>query len=268
MVKIENPLVPFIVFFALVILLTIVVTNSRSVPAQLPAPAVRPKAGLTLGQVKESALDLRQKPSSKERDFSSLERPDLRKMLFDAVRDYEEGDVKGAEDKLRTVVVFDQSNVRALSSLVAMLSGEGRFKEAESFAKLLAKADPYNASFLSRLAAVLSSQGKYEEAAACVEKAVELAPDSGESYVTLAGLYALAGKRQEALEEFRTAYAKLGERVLAFCDDPALDSIKEDRQFKDIIEQAASDMAESSAMASMRRDLSSPAQPPPEPPQQ
>ncbi len=260
MFKTENPLVPFIVFFALVILLTIVIANSRNVqqPAHQAAPPAKPKAGLTLSPSKDLPLDIKRKPAQRDGELFDQERLDMKRLLYDAVKEYEEGDVKGAEDKLRTLLVFDPGNIRALSSLGSMLFGQGRFKEAELFYRALAKADSGNASAFNRLASCLAAQKRYEEAIAFVEKAIEIYPDAGDAYVTLSGLYALSGKRQEALDSFKMAYAKLGERILAFSDEPSLDSIKDDPQFKDIIGQAASDMAESAAMSSMKRDVPAP----------
>lgn len=258
MFKTENPLVPFIVFFAIVILLTIVITNSRNVSQPAQMKAAKPNAGLTLSPAKDAALDLRPKTKAERVETVYMQQEvDVKALLLSAIRDFENGDAKGAEEKFRTVLVFEPSNMRALSTLASMLFGQGRFTDAELFYSGLVKADPDNLVYYGRLATALSKQGKYADAIRCVEKISELNPDSGEVFVTLAGLHALAGDTQGAVDNFKTAYAKLGGRVLTFSDDPNLDSIKNDPQFKEILEQASSDMAEREAAK-----MEAPSQPP------
>ena len=233
--KIENPLVPFIVFFALVILLTIVVTNSRSSHQQdVQEPKVE-RTGLTLSQVKNPILD--QQPRTEIKKEAPQETPDIKKLLASAINDSDSGDTKSAEDKLRTLIVFDPGNVKAISLLGSIMFQQGNYQEAEFFFRMQAKVAPDDVSALNNLASALSRQCKYPEAIQSIEKVLEINPDSGAALLTLSGLNSLAGNTQEALENFKSAYAKMGERILPLSNDPNLNNIRDNPEFKDILDK-------------------------------
>jgi len=240
----SNPLVPLIVFFAFVILLTIIITNIREEHAVATAPPSAGNSGfLTLGS-RHIDFVPRQQPPPEPLPPSY---PDTRALLASASRDLENGLLDSAEDKLRTALVFEPANPRIPYALGMLMLRSGRDLEAEFFFKNQCRNSSEDSSALDNLASLQTRLGKYDDAIKNLEKALAINPDSGIMLVELAGCKALAGKQAEALDCFRKAYAKLGYGILQVANAPNLKSLRELPEFKEILEKASGDLAEQQA---------------------
>ncbi len=240
--KSGNPLAPFIVFFALVILLTIAIANMKrpEEPSKEKADASKSDGRMiTLSPMKDVVLE---KPSKTAKPIQvdgpeAKSTPDLKKLLSEAFKAYDEGNFAVAEDKFRTVLLFEPENVKALSSLGGLLYRQGKYSDAELFFRAQTKLVPDDSAAYNNLGAALAKQRKFAEAIKSVEMGLEINPESGVALFNLSGMNSLAGNTQEAIDNFKKAYLKLGERILPLSSDPNLDNIRYLPEFKSIIEQ-------------------------------
>jgi len=241
--KANKPLAPFIVFFALVILLTIAIANMRAPEEPLKQQA-KPKDAriISLSPMKDIVLE---KPfkTVKPIQVAGPEQNatvDAKKLLAEAFKCLDEGNVQAAEDKFRTVLVFEPDNIKALSAIGGLLYKQGKYPDAELFFRNQAKLSPDDATVYNNLGAVLAKQRKYSEAIKSMERGLLINPDSGVALFNLSGMNSLAGNAREAIDNFKKAYVKLGEKILPLSNDPSFDNIRSTQEFKDIIDQASS----------------------------
>ncbi|MDD5727371.1 MAG: hypothetical protein PHV59_02295 [Victivallales bacterium] len=68
--------------------------------------------------------------------------------------------------------------------------------------------------------------------------ASELDPDSGLIALNLSGAYSLEGRKQESLESFEKAFKLLGSKIITVVNNPALDNIRNEEEFKGILRKA------------------------------
>lgn len=159
-------------------------------------------------------------------------------VLHLAERDMDDGDFAGAEDKLRTALVFHGRNVKLYALLGKVLYLQEKYKEAEECFRQQAYLDPEDTVSLNNLSTALAKQKKYNEAIGTLRQLLKSEPRSSSALINLAGMYAVSGDKKNALFYFRQAYTVLGHRILLFAENRSFVSLRQEKEFIDVLESA------------------------------
>lgn len=235
-------LAPLIAVFALIILLTIVVINSKAgknAAETDAADAAKPKTVIELAGGGTVSPREQRPPSSKgDSGGGKNEVPDSAKTLAKVRKLLAGNKLERAEDELKTLLVFDPDNADALTLLGGILYYSGREKEAETVFRRQIKINPQDHLAYNRLGSALAKQKRYKEAIESVATAIGLEPGSGEAQINLAGIYSITNNKTAALEHFRKAAELLGSAILPLSSDSAFDAIRSTPEFQEILSQA------------------------------
>jgi Flp pilus assembly protein TadD len=239
----NKSLAPLIIFFAVIILLTIVIINLLSPDMRktieydqtelLPAMNLSPFAKSGGRRKKTPDSEATVKVSS---EFRSSSYP--ANLLDKAKNDLGKGAAGNAEEKLRTLLVFEPENREALSILGDIFYASRRYAEAEVVFRRLAKLEPDESSVYNSLGAALAKQKKFDEAIKVTEKALDCEPESAVAYLNLSGMHSVAGNKKVSIEYFKKAYDKVGKKILSISKDPTLDNIRSEPDFIAIVRDA------------------------------
>ncbi|MDD5599278.1 MAG: tetratricopeptide repeat protein [Victivallaceae bacterium] len=238
----KKSLVPLIISLSFIVLLTAIIVNTRpemrnpivtdSVPGQ---PGV-----IKLNKIKPVEIV---QPEDKVRNEEMSDEKILN-MLLQAYSELDNGKISEAENKVKTVLVFQPDNGEALSLLGKIYYLKHDYKRAEMIFSRQVNLNRKSATAYNNLGQVLLKQKKYDRAALRFQVAQELDPESGLIALNLAGAYSKLGKKEEALASFRKAFRILGPRVITVASHPALDNIRDEKEFKDILKKAYAELAE------------------------
>ena len=226
---IKNPLAPFILLLALIILMTIIISNIKS---------ARETAQLHTGR-----QNLLFDPQPADSDETAAEKtgsePDIRHLTAEALDAWEGGDFAAAADKFRTILVFRPNNAVALSHLGALLHHRGDYASAERMFRRQTLFHPGDPNAYLNLASVLARQNKLPEALAVSKQSLRLAPKaSSTNLLSLAKIYSQAKDEKRALDYFRRAASILGPRLVEAGWDPAFDNIRQNPEFQSLLRDA------------------------------
>ena len=209
---IKNPLAPFILLLALIILMTIIISNINT--ARETAHAGR-------------------------RSLLFDPEPDIRRLTAEALDAWEGVDLAAAEDKFRTILVFRPNSAVALSHLGALLHHRGDYASAERMFRRQTLFHPGAPNAYLNLASVLARQNKLPEALAVSKQSLRLAPKaSSANLLSLAKIYSQAKDEKRALDYFRRAASILGPRLVEAGWDPAFDNIRKNPEFQTLLRDA------------------------------
>ena len=166
-------------------------------------------------------------------------------VLHLAERDMENGDFSAAEDRLRTALVFHGRNIKLHALLGKVLFLQEKYKEAEFVFRQQAYLDPEDTIPLNNLSTALAKQKKYSEAIGTLTQILKSAPKSSAALINLAGMYAVSGDKKNALLYFRKSYELLGHRILLLAESGSFASLRQEKEFIEIIEEAKKDFLKS-----------------------
>jgi tetratricopeptide (TPR) repeat protein len=238
----NKSLAPLIIFFAVIILLTIIIINILSPEMRktieydqtelLPAMNLSPFAR----EDRKRKATYRYSATLRPQGAKSLLYPE--NLLEQAKESLEKGDVRLAEEKLRNLLVFEPENREGLLILGDIFYASRRYLEAEVVFRRLLKLDPEKASIYNSLGASLAKQKKFDEAIKVTEKALIYEPNSPVAYLNLSGMHSVAGNKKTSIEYFKKAYDRVGKKILSISNDPTLDNIRSDPVFIAIVEDA------------------------------
>ena len=178
-------------------------------------------------------------PGMKKKDLSPGS------VLHLAERDMENGDFSAAEDKLRTALVFHGRNTKLHALLGKVLFLQEKYQEAEVIFRQQAYLDPEDTISLNNLSTALAKQKKYSEAIGTLSQLLKSDPKSSAALVNLAGMYAVSGDKKNALLYFRKSYELLGHRILLIAESSSFASLRQEKEFIEIIEEAKRDFRKS-----------------------
>ena len=170
--------------------------------------------------------------------------PGAATFLLLAERDMENGDFSAAEDKLRTALVFYGRNIKLYALLGKVLYLQEKYKEAEMVFRQQVYLDPDDPTPLNNLSTALARQKKYSEAISTLLQLLKSDSRSPAAYVNLAGMYAVAGDKKNALFYFRKSYELLGYRILLIAENSNFISLRQEKEFIKILEEAKKDFME------------------------
>ncbi len=225
----KKSILPLLILFVFILLLTILLINIHLVSRNRDDDSI---------SFKPYRLARPKLPESGTVGTGILDPQEMLQMVEEALLLIENERIDEAEDKIRTVLVFAPENIKALTILGRILYARGRFTEAEHIYRRQLQYSPRNPSTLNNLGAALCRQGRFDEAINYVSQAATLSPDSPDIIINLAGIYALNGNRDNALERLAEAARLLGPAILPLSENPSFDSIRNHREFKEIIRKA------------------------------
>lgn len=235
----NKSLAPLIISFAVIILLTFIIINSKPKGSAIELQ--------TNGTSPTMALSTMSKPKQKQKQVRTERSntgyvPETEKTLEDAKKLLSAGKEADAEDTLKTLLVFEPDNQQALSLLGGIFYYSQRFSEAEMIFRRQIKLTPDNESLYNHLGSALAKQSKMQEAVQMTLKAVELNPKSSDAQINLASMYASMGDTQSCIKHFFVAYQLIGYSILPFSYDQAFDEVRSAPEFQEIIERAKKEM--------------------------
>ena len=228
----SNPLAPFILIFALIILTTLIVSNIKTSMETAAEKETEFTANHTL------LLDPQPAGIPVEPKQADLSKPDVPFLTASALADWSKGNFEAAEDKFRTILVFSPNNPVALSHLGALLHHRGDYKNAELMFRRQTLFFPSDPNAHMNLGTVLAKQNKFNEAIQVSKRSLELDPSNAASALSLAKIHSLANNKQTAMDYFKRAANILGPGIVEASWDPALDNIRNMAEFKEIIRTA------------------------------
>ena len=235
----KKSLVPLIVFLFCIVLLTSIVVSTR------------PEMKTPLGSDSEkkeamylSNIEIAKEPKLRRRQKQILDEKKVLNLLLQAYSELDKGKIEAAENKVKNVLVFQKGNNEALSLLGKIYYLKQEYKNAEDIFTEQVKLNGKSASAYNNLGQVLLKQKKYTRAILQFTAALKLDPESGLIALNLAGAYSQQGKKKEAVSAFEQAFKIMGTRVLTVVNHPALENIKEEKGFRDIVKKAYKELAE------------------------
>lgn len=234
----EKSLTPLIIIFTIIIFLTIVILNSN-----LGEKPKKKKAEQNIIN-NNMSIRIREKPKQTFKRIDTKFNFNVNEELKTAKRLLAEKKEDEAEDKLRTILVFEPENITAMSLLGGIFFYSGRYDDAEDIFKRQIRIDPDSYLAYNRLASTLAKQKKYEDAIKTTSKALSINPESAEVNINLAGMYSITGKKDRALIHFKKAYEAFGYAILPLSLDSAFDNIRHTPEFQAILAEARNELPE------------------------
>ena len=231
----RKSLLPLIVILTAIVVLTAVLVNTR--------PKMRLGNKQNQSGNKASAINLSERKSEyvstpvEQKEFA-MDAQTTSRMLYQAYNELEKGKIAEAADKVKTILVFQPENLEALSLLGKIYYLNHDYKRAELIFRRQAQLNKKSASAYNNLGQVLLKQNKYSQAVAQFRTARKLDPKSGLIALNLSGAYSREGKKKESLKSFKEAFKLLGSKIIPVSNHPALDSIRDEEQFKEILRKA------------------------------
>ncbi|NOY74782.1 MAG: tetratricopeptide repeat protein [Kiritimatiellaeota bacterium] len=231
-------LTPLIAVVAVVVILTIIIINIDTDVENASRYAQKtkePKVELSSHLVKPEKFNSRIYRRGNNESFLL----EVDKLLAVAQKFLASGHTDEAENELRTILVFQPNNLRALTLLGGILFYSHRYAEAELIFRRQVRIAPKNHQAYNRLGSVLAKQKKFKEAIDNASTAVGMKPESGEAQINLAGMYAAVGNKKLALKHLRKAIDLLGRAVLPLTEDSVFDQLRDLPEFQEIVSNAA-----------------------------
>jgi Flp pilus assembly protein TadD len=231
----RKSLLPLIIVLTAIVVLTAILVNTR--------PEMRLGEKQDGGGKKESAINLSRHRREyvpvpiKQREFV-MDGQTTSRMLYQAYNELEKGKIAQAADKVKTILVFQPDNIEALSLLGKIYYLRHDYKSAELIFRRQANLNKKSASAYNNLGQVLLKQNKYSQAVTQFRTAQKLDPESGLIALNLSGAYSREGKNEESLKSFKKAFKLLGSKIIPVANHPALDNIRDEEQFKEILRKA------------------------------
>ena len=235
----KKSLVPLIISLSLVVLLTTLVVNTRpEMRNQGTTDSEGDKPNISLNNNQEESTHGSYKPRT-----NIMDRNAVLNMLVKAYTELHKGNIPEAEDKVRTVLIFQPENNEALSLLGKIYYLKHEYKKAEMIFRQQARINRKSAAAYNNLGQVLLKQNKCALAALQFQVAQGLDPGSGLIALNLSGAYSLQGKKQDSLKSFKRAFELLGPQIVIVANHSALDNIRHEQEFQDILRKAYDELA-------------------------
>ncbi len=229
-------LVPLIVILFCIVLLTAIIVNTRPETrhplARESAKFKKPRA------IYLSNIETVQEPELPKVKQHIMDEKKILNLLIQAYSEFDEGKISEAESKVKTVLVFQAKNNEALSLLGKIYYLQHEYQQAEIIFRRQIAFNKKSASAYNNFGQVLLKQKKYSQAIKQFLVAQDLDPESGLIALNLTGAYSQQGKKKESLASFQKAFKLMGTRVISAANHPALDNIRKEKAFRDILKKA------------------------------
>lgn len=242
----NKSLAPLIIIFGLVILATVFLSSKGTVrkPESLNRQSNSfPDMRLSYMAQQHQNQAQGALPYSEDSGSGANWIPDIPALLLDAQRDFEQGNYGPAEDKLRTILIFEPDNVRAMTVLAYILYSARKFPDSAALFKRIISISPYDASAMANLGAALARMNDFNEALKYSLQGFSIDPSSPVTLLNLAGIYSMSGNREKALDFFRKAADRLGDSIIPQVYDQVFDNIRDDADFQALVSAAEKNLA-------------------------
>jgi Tfp pilus assembly protein PilF len=239
----NKSLAPLIIGLAVVILLTMILISVQTpymergnYPDNDTKGSDKNKPTMQLSPYDtQNGSNANQVAPRKEIHISSEEVND---MYLQALNFYHNAQFKKSEELVRTALIFDPKNDKALMLYGRLLYQREKYDEAEAIYRRLAKMHPDSPMVYNNLGQVLAKQYRFNEAIEVLSTAHAKDPQSPIINLNLAGVHAVVGDRKKAIALFKKAYSTAGKQVLPAAMDPTLKSLQDDPEFVAFIKKA------------------------------
>ncbi len=239
--KMNRSLAPLIIIFGLVILATVFLSSKGTVKKpEEPSRVVNSFPDMRLNYMAHQNQNTQY---SERNDPAPNWMPDIPSLLLEAQRDFEQGNYGPAEDKLRTIMIFEPDNVRAMTVLAYILYSARKFSESAALFKRIISISPYDASAMANLGAALARMNDFNEALKYSLQGFSIDPSSPVTLLNLAGIYAMSGNREKALEFFKKAADRLGDSIIPQAYDQVFDNIRDEHDFQSLVAAAEKNLS-------------------------
>jgi len=245
----RKSLVPLIAFLFCIVLLTAIIVGTRPEGMRSKIPDTKTKKSTA---VYLSSIEVAKEPELSKRKKHIMDEKKILNLLLQAYSQLDKGKINEAEAKVKTVLVFQKHNIEALSLLGKIYYQKHEYQKAEIIFLRQVKLNRKSASAYNNLGQVLLKQKKYSQAVVRFLVAQDLDPESGLIALNLAGAYAQQKKKKESLASFKKAYKLMGTRVIAVANHPALDNIRKEKEFRDILKEVYKELEAKQKLTKMK----------------
>ncbi len=166
------------------------------------------------------------------------EKAEIQRTLEQAAIDMDADNMAAAENKVRTVLVFEPDNFAALAMLGKILYAGQKFELAEAIFRRQSELKKNDPSVYNNLGQSLAKQNKFDEAIKHMSIAAELDPDSPLISLNLSGMYSITGEKEKSIKFFKKASKALGDQIIPISYDPTLNNIRQEPEFIQIVKDA------------------------------
>ena len=231
----KKSLVPLLAFLFCIVLLTAIIVSTRP---EMQNPVLPSSKSEKNRAIYLSNIEIAKEPELRKRQKHIIDEKKILNLLLQAYSELDKGKFEAAEDKVKTVLMFQNENNEALSLLGKIYYLKHEYDNAEKIFSKQIKLNENSASAYNNLGQVLLKQKKYSRAVIQFQKALKLDPESGLIALNLSGTYAKQGKKAEAIAAFDKAFSILGTNIINVFNHPALDNIREEKGFRVIMKRA------------------------------
>lgn len=231
----KKSLVPLLAFLFCIVLLTAIIVSTRP---EVQKPMLSDAKLEKKHAIYLSNIEIATEPELRNRQKHIIDEKKILNLLLQAYSELDKGKVDAAEDKVKTVIMFQNENNEALSLLGKIYYLKGEYENAEQIFIKQIKINEKSASAYNNLGQVLLKKKKYSRAVIQFKKALKLDPESGLIALNLSGTYAQQGKKDEAIAAFDKAYSLMGTSIINVANHPALDNIRDEKGFRIIMKRA------------------------------
>ena len=242
----KKSLVPLIIILFCIVLLTAIIVNikpeTRQPLASESSKFKKPPA------IYLSNIETIQEPELPKIRQRIMDEKKILNLLIQAYSKFDEGKISEAESKVKTVLVFQARNNEALSLLGKIYYLQNEYEQAEIIFRRQIALNKKSASAYNNLGQVLLKQKKYSQATKQFLVAQDIDPESGLIALNLSGAYSQQGKKKESLVSFQKAFKLMGAKVISGTNHQALDNIREEKTFIEILKKASKGPAPSKKM--------------------
>ncbi len=229
-------LILLLIALTIVVLLTIVVINSRIIKQTERGEA----SGLAIAEQPMSDPYSHSKVEKKtvphQVKLKVNEQSEMQILLNKAYAEMAAGNVNAAENYIKTVLIFEPDNYAALALLGRILYNDKKYSQAEAVFRRQSELNGKDAHVYNNLGQTMAKQNKFDEAIKSMNIAAGLDPESPFIALNLSGMYSVTGDKEKSIKYFKKAFQRLGEQIVPISYDPTLNNIREEPEFKRIIE--------------------------------
>jgi len=225
-------LIPLILFLSTIVLLTVFVTNTKTIRSETNRSQEMEKTdfdGLSL-EIGRSLI----KFSPREKRPGPAERLSLDRLALDAAAALAEDDYDTAINNAKTILVFDTQNYTALSILGKSLFMTDRPKEAEMVFQRQSNFYRHDPIVFANLGYAQSQLGKYRQSLDSLQEALRLEPRAGDILLSMAGICVMDNQKLRAINYLQMAANRMGKKLLPSLDQAIFDSIRNEPGFEKI----------------------------------
>jgi len=236
----KKSLVPLIAVLFCIVLLTAIIVNTRPEIQKPVIPDIKLKKQKAIYL---SNIETAKEPGLLTRKQHIMDEKKILNLLLKAYSALDKGNISEAQNQVKTVLIFQAENNEALSLLGRIYYLKHEYKKAEMIFRRQIEVNKKFASAYNNLGQALLKQKKYSKAASQLLIAQDIDPKSGLIALNIAGVYAQQEKKKEALAAFKKAFELMGAEVITAANHPALDNIRKDKEFRNILKEAYKQLA-------------------------